>query len=112
MNLSDQWKSSSLRYGTELLLYRSFEILPGTAGRFRLNAELPIPFDGKGHMDVALLTAEARLAIELEKSCKETSDDCLEHFEAHMKKHQIIETASRIAGWFRSRKPLVGGLIV
>jgi hypothetical protein len=59
-----------------------------------------------------LFCAEVRLAIELEKVCKETSEKCLEHFEAQMKRLRIIETASKIAGWFRSWKPLVGGLIV
>jgi very-short-patch-repair endonuclease len=40
--------------------------LPETAGRFRLNAELPIPFDGWGKMEVDLLCQEARLVIELD----------------------------------------------
>jgi very-short-patch-repair endonuclease len=42
------------------------ETLPETAGRFRLNAELPIPFDGLGRMEVDLLYADARVAIELD----------------------------------------------
>ena len=33
-----------------------------------MNAELPIPFDGNGRMEVDLLCAEARLAIELDGS--------------------------------------------
>ena len=33
--------------------------LPETAGRFRLNAELPIPFDDRGQMEVDFLCAEA-----------------------------------------------------
>ena len=36
------------RSATEAFLYRRLETLPETAGRFRLNAELPIPFDGSG----------------------------------------------------------------
>ena len=40
--------------------------LPETRGRFALNATLPIPFDGLGRMEVDLLCAEARLAIELD----------------------------------------------
>ena len=44
------------------------ETLPETAGRFRLNAELPIPFDGSGRMEVDLLCADARVAIELDGS--------------------------------------------
>jgi len=44
------------------------ETLPRTAGRFRLNAELPIPFDNRGCMEVDLLDAESRVAIELDGS--------------------------------------------
>jgi very-short-patch-repair endonuclease len=40
--------------------------LPETTGRFRLNAELPIPFDGWGQMEVDLLCADAHIAIELD----------------------------------------------
>jgi very-short-patch-repair endonuclease len=54
------------RSATEALLYRRLQTLPQTAGRFRLNADLPIPFDGNGRMEVDLLCAEARLAIELD----------------------------------------------
>ena len=54
------------RSATEAFLYRRLETLPETAGRFRLNAELPIPFDGWGHMEVDLLCADARVAIELD----------------------------------------------
>ena len=35
-------------------------------GRFRLNAKLPIPFDNWGQMEVDLLCADARIAIELD----------------------------------------------
>lgn len=51
---------------TEAFLYRRLETLPETAGSYRLNAELPIPFDGRGKMEVDLLCAEARMAIELD----------------------------------------------
>jgi len=54
------------RSSTEAFLYRRLETLPGTAGRFRLNAELPIPFDGWGRMEVDLLNAESQIAIELD----------------------------------------------
>jgi very-short-patch-repair endonuclease len=56
------------RSATEAFLYRRLQTLPQTAGRFRLNAALPIPFDGNGGMEVDLLCAEARLAIELDGS--------------------------------------------
>jgi superfamily II DNA or RNA helicase/very-short-patch-repair endonuclease len=54
------------RSATEAFLYRRLETLADTAGRFRLNVELPIPFDGCGRMEVDLLDAETRIAIELD----------------------------------------------
>jgi very-short-patch-repair endonuclease len=54
------------RSATEAFLFRRLQTLPSTVGRFRLNAELPIPFDGNSRMEVDLLCTEARLAIELD----------------------------------------------
>ena len=54
------------RSASEAFLYRRLETLPETAGRFCLNAELPIPFDGTGKMEVDLLCSDARLVIELD----------------------------------------------
>ncbi|HSR69586.1 MAG TPA: DUF559 domain-containing protein, partial [Acidobacteriota bacterium] len=54
------------RSATEAFLYRRLESLPETSGRFRLNANLPIPFDSRGQMEVDLLCQEARLAVELD----------------------------------------------
>jgi very-short-patch-repair endonuclease len=54
------------RSATEAFLYRRLETLPETARRFRLNVELPIPFDGSGHMEVDLLCADARIAVEID----------------------------------------------
>jgi len=54
------------RSATEAFLYRRLETLPETAGRFRLNADLPIAFDGQGQMEVDLLCAEARVVVELD----------------------------------------------
>jgi superfamily II DNA or RNA helicase/very-short-patch-repair endonuclease len=54
------------RSATEAFLFRRLQTLPETAGRFQLNAELPIPFDGWGQMEVDLLCAEARVAVELD----------------------------------------------
>jgi very-short-patch-repair endonuclease len=54
------------RSSTEAFLYRRLETLPATVGRFRLNVELPIPFDGWGRMEVDLLSAESQIAIELD----------------------------------------------
>lgn len=56
------------RSATEAFLYRRLETLPQTAGLFALNAELPIPFDGWGKMEVDLLCAEGKVAIELDGS--------------------------------------------
>ena len=54
------------RSATEAFFYRRLETLPETAGCFQLNAELPIPFDGWGNMEVDLLCAEARLVVEVD----------------------------------------------
>ncbi len=54
------------RSATEAFLFRRLETLPETTGRFRLNVSLPIPFDGWGQMEVDLLYAEARIAVELD----------------------------------------------
>lgn len=54
------------RSAAESFLYRRLETLPTTAGHFRLNAQLPISFDGNGLMEVDLLCEERKLAIELD----------------------------------------------
>ena len=54
------------RSASEAFLYRRLETLPETAGRFLLNDELPIPFDGRGRMEVDFLCVAARLVIELD----------------------------------------------
>ena len=54
------------RSASEAFLYRRLQTLPSTASLFRLNAELPIPFDTKGRMEVDLLCEELRLVIELD----------------------------------------------
>ena len=54
------------RSASEAFLYRRLETLSETAGRFCLNVKLPIPFDGGGHLEVDLLCAAARLAVELD----------------------------------------------
>lgn len=62
----DQEGEARARSATEAFLFRRLETLPETAGRFRLNAVLPIPFDQRGQMEADLLCAEARLAVELD----------------------------------------------
>jgi very-short-patch-repair endonuclease len=54
------------RSATEAFLFRRLQTIEATAGRFQLNAELPIPFNAKGKMEVDLLCEAARLAIELD----------------------------------------------
>ena len=54
------------RSTSEAFLYRRLETLAATTGRFRLNAELPISFDSWGHMEVDLLCAPSKVAIELD----------------------------------------------
>jgi very-short-patch-repair endonuclease len=56
------------RSATEAFLYRRLETLPDTRGRFRLNADIPIPFDGNGRMEIDLLCEDARVVIELDGS--------------------------------------------
>ena len=54
------------RSASEAFLYRRLDTLKETNGRFRLNAALPIPFNGFGTLEVDLLCADARVAIELD----------------------------------------------
>ncbi|NQV24158.1 MAG: DEAD/DEAH box helicase family protein [Rhodopirellula sp.] len=54
------------RSATEAFLYRRLQSLPETAGRFDLNVELPVPFDGWGNMEVDLLDLRTRLVVELD----------------------------------------------
>ncbi|MGC9225450.1 MAG: DEAD/DEAH box helicase family protein [Terracidiphilus sp.] len=58
--------SMRARSAAERFLFRRLETLPELAGKFRLNFELPISFDGWGRMEVDLLCQESRLAIELD----------------------------------------------
>jgi hypothetical protein len=54
------------RSASEAFLFRRLDTLAETTGRFRLDVALPIPFDGFGTLEVDLLCADARLAIELD----------------------------------------------
>ncbi len=64
--LADAEGEQRARSASEAFLFRRLQTLPDTANRFRLNAELPIPFGGRGHLEVDLLCADARLAVELD----------------------------------------------
>lgn len=63
---SDAEGADRARSASEAFLYRRLETLPETQGRFRLNADLPIPFDGSGRMEVDLLCANGCLAVEVD----------------------------------------------
>ena len=54
------------RSATESFLYRRVETLSETKGRFSVNAPLPIAFDGLGTLEVDLLCADCRVALELD----------------------------------------------
>jgi superfamily II DNA or RNA helicase/very-short-patch-repair endonuclease len=54
------------RSATEAFLFRRLDTLTEIHGRFRLNVMLPIPFDGAGTLEVDLLCADARIAIEID----------------------------------------------
>jgi len=54
------------RSASEAFLYHRLQSLAETTDRFELNAELPIPFDGWGNMEVDLLDRSVRLIIELD----------------------------------------------
>jgi superfamily II DNA or RNA helicase/very-short-patch-repair endonuclease len=54
------------RSASEAFLYRRLESLADTAGKFRLNVELPIPFCGQEKMEVDFLFEAASLVIEID----------------------------------------------
>jgi superfamily II DNA or RNA helicase/very-short-patch-repair endonuclease len=76
------------RSATEAFLYRRLETLPMTAGRFGLNAELPIPFDNRGRMEVDLLCSDAHLAIELDGAQHLESTDA---YRRDRRKDQLLQ---------------------
>ena len=54
------------RSASEAFLYRRLETLAETRGRFQLNTDLPIAFDGFGRMEIDLLCADSRLVVEID----------------------------------------------
>lgn len=54
------------RSASEAFLFHRLESLAETAGLFRLNAKLPIPFDGWSEMEVDLYSPALKLAIEID----------------------------------------------
>ena len=63
---SDAEGASRARSASEAFLFRRLETLPEIRGRFHLNVDLPIPFDGSGRMEVDLLCADARVVVEVD----------------------------------------------
>jgi very-short-patch-repair endonuclease len=54
------------RSASEAFLYRRLETLRETRGRFQVNADLPIAFDGWGRMEIDLLCTDSRLVVEID----------------------------------------------
>jgi superfamily II DNA or RNA helicase/very-short-patch-repair endonuclease len=54
------------RSASEAFLYRRLETLPEARGRFQLNVDLPIAFDGWGRMEIDLLCADSRVVVEVD----------------------------------------------
>ena len=59
-------KIERARSVVEAFLYHRLETIPQTAGQFRLNIEIPIPFNGFSCMEVDLLCPVLRIAIEID----------------------------------------------
>ena len=85
---SDAEGADRARSATEAFLYRRLETLPATTGRFRLNAELPIPFDNRGRMEVDLLCGDAQIAIELDGAQHLESSDA---YRRDRRKDQLLQ---------------------
>ena len=81
------------RSATEAFLFRRLETLAQTRSRFRLNSELPIPFDGWGRLEVDLACADARIAIEIDGS-QHLADT--EAYRRDRRKDQLLQED----GWF------------
>src|SRR6266540_2002711 len=62
--------------------------MPATTRRFRLNAELPIPFDNWGRMEVDLLCADERIVIELDGAQHLESTDA---YRRDRRKDQLLQ---------------------
>jgi superfamily II DNA or RNA helicase len=58
--------SERARSASEAFLFNRLQTLPETKGRFTLNADLSIPFDGRGQMEVDLVCLDSRIVIELD----------------------------------------------
>jgi very-short-patch-repair endonuclease len=57
---------ATARSASEAFLYRRLETLAETRGRFQLNVNVPIAFDGLGQMEVDFLNEPLRIVVELD----------------------------------------------
>jgi len=64
--LPDPEGGNPARSASEAFLHARLASLPQTTGWFHLNVQLPIPFDGWSLMEVDLLSADLRIAIEID----------------------------------------------
>lgn len=85
--------SDRARSATEAFLFRRLETLAQTGTRFRLNSELPIPFDGWGRLEVDLACVDARIAIEID-GAQHLADT--EAYRRDRRKDQLLQED----GWF------------
>jgi very-short-patch-repair endonuclease len=76
------------RSASEAFLFRRLETLTETKGRFRLNERLPISFDGSGALEVDLLCADSRVAIELDGAQHLTDRDA---YRRDRRKDQLLQ---------------------
>jgi len=58
--------ASRARSASEAFFFKRLESLDGTRGKFRLNVELPIPFNQRGGMEVDFLCEPLKLVVELD----------------------------------------------
>ena len=63
---SEREGAERARSAVEAFLYHRLETLPKTAGLFRLNEEISIPFNGFSCMEIDLLCSDMRIAIEID----------------------------------------------
>lgn len=85
---AEEQNVSRARSVSEAFLFKRLASMKHTAGRFQLNAELPIPFDGLGKMEVDLLDRDARIAIEIDGS--QHLDDA-EAYRRDRRKDQLLQ---------------------
>ena len=77
-----------IRSASETFLFRRLKTLPAVAGKFRLNAKLPIPFDGFGEMEIDLLSEAHRIAIEIDGPQHLTPN----HYRRDRRKDALLQT--------------------